>query len=677
MLTGYTTRKKITINHNLIDEDLINFPIRIFINNDEDIGKYTKFNGDDIRFTSNNGKTELKYEIEDFVINNGLAIGNFWVKIPFISSLEDTIIYIYYGNFAANKSENSINVWDNNYLMVLHMNDNNITIIDSTLYERNGTKKNVNEPNKVDAKIGKGQEFDGIDDYVIIPKNFGIFGGNKSYTVSLWILFNNIIDNDGETLISFRGEHDIYWTMNLNGEPNLEIRRRNINNNWNKIIGSGTLNIEQWYHFIQTYDNTNNQWKLYQNGLLIDSNINADIIGEDNLDNSTIGNRPGQNRYFDGIIDEVRVSNIIRSPAWIKTEYHSENNTLITISNELLVGYKYKKFITINHNLIDEDLINFPIRIYIDNDNNIGTVAKNNGDDIKFTISDEETILKYEIEDFTIINNNAIGNFWVKIPFISSIEDTIIYIHYGNISSNESQNYINVWNNNFQGVWHLNNINIIKDSTFNNFSNASIIGNIISHSDGKIGNSIDFGNGENYIDFGINAGDLDIDGNKPRTIEIWCFIRDFIDNEGIFSLGTTGSNSNDYSLRVRAGNINNFRAQFWGTGVDIDFSYDSHNKWVKFVFTYDGTEQIIYADGIEIQKATRNFNTSTNDNLHIAFWDNVNRGTLNGILDELRISNIVRSPAWIKASYHSENNDLINISSEIKKRVFTKINKII
>ena len=336
MLTPYRRRKKITIDSSLIDADLTDFPMLVSISSDADIGATAKSNGDDIRFTTDDGKTEINYEIEDFVITTGEATGNFWVKVPSVSSKSDTIIFMYYGHETATAGANTNAVWDANYQMVLHMNDaTTSTVTDSTSNGRDGTKLAANEPNEVSGKIGTGQDFDGTNDTITLPNDFGIFGGNKSYTVSLWILFNNIIDNDGETLISFRGEHDIYWTMNLNGEPNLEIRRRNINNNWNKIIGSGTLNIEQWYHFIQTYDNTNNQWKLYQNGLLIDSNINADIIGEANLDNSTIGNRPGQNRYFDGIIDEVRVSDITRSPAWIKASYHSENNSLATISPEI------------------------------------------------------------------------------------------------------------------------------------------------------------------------------------------------------------------------------------------------------------------------------------------------------------------------------------------------------
>ena len=37
-----------------------------------------------------------------------------------------------------------------------------------------------------------------------------------------------------------------------------------------------------------------------------------------------IGNVPDQSRTFDGIIDELRVSNTILTAGWIKTEYNSQ-----------------------------------------------------------------------------------------------------------------------------------------------------------------------------------------------------------------------------------------------------------------------------------------------------------------------------------------------------------------
>ena len=44
----------------------------------------------------------------------------------------------------------------------------------------------------------------------------------------------------------------------------------------------------------------------------------------------TIGKYTDDDYYFNGLIDEVRISDTARSPAWIKASYNSENDTLLT-----------------------------------------------------------------------------------------------------------------------------------------------------------------------------------------------------------------------------------------------------------------------------------------------------------------------------------------------------------
>ncbi len=148
-----------------------------------------------------------------------------------------------------------------------------------------------------------------------------------------------------------------------------------------------------------------------------------------------------------------------------------------------------------------------------------------------------------------------------------------------------------------------------------------------------------------YIDFGVDAGDLGIEGNKEKTIEIQVFMRSFQDSEGIFSLGETGADLRDFSLRAR-GRENRFRGQFWGQ--DVDFSYDAKNKWVHFAVTHDGETHRIYADGELVGEQNRELDTSEEQNLRIGFWRNTDRGTLDGMTKELRVWNIARSEGEIR-----------------------------
>ena len=70
-----------------------------------------------------------------------------------------------------------------------------------------------------------------------------------------------------------------------------------------------------------------------------------------------------------------------------------------TSTDEWYEDWSYRKLITINSALIDEDLMSFPILVYILSDSDLSAHAKDTGDDIIFT--DMSGIkLNHEIEKY-------------------------------------------------------------------------------------------------------------------------------------------------------------------------------------------------------------------------------------------------------------------------------------
>jgi len=87
-----------------------------------------------------------------------------------------------------------------------------------------------------------------------------------------------------------------------------------------------------------TYDRSN--VRFYVNGVLEGSPAQTSAIATNTVD-FYIGNSPAVNRGFDGFIDEVRISNPVRSARWIQTEYNNQNDSSIfyTLSSEeIFVG---------------------------------------------------------------------------------------------------------------------------------------------------------------------------------------------------------------------------------------------------------------------------------------------------------------------------------------------------
>jgi hypothetical protein len=103
---------------------------------DANLSTFAQSDGRDIYFTASDGTTRLKREIEDYNSTTGTLIA--WVKVPSLSSTVDTNIYMHFGNTDENNT-NDKDVWDSNYVLVHHF----INIFDSTIFGNHGTLNNL------------------------------------------------------------------------------------------------------------------------------------------------------------------------------------------------------------------------------------------------------------------------------------------------------------------------------------------------------------------------------------------------------------------------------------------------------------------------------------------------------------------------------------------------------
>ncbi|WOV93900.1 MAG: DUF2341 domain-containing protein [Candidatus Nitrosoabyssus spongiisocia] len=93
-----------------------------------------------------------------------------------------------------------------------------------------------------------------------------------------------------------------------------------------------------------------------------------------------------------------------------------------------------------------------------------------NGADIIFTSSDGFTILQHEIESFT--NDATTGTLvsWVRLPTLSSTNDTILYMYY-NVSSAATIIHDNVWDSDYEIIYHMDQSTFIANSTLDSSGN--------------------------------------------------------------------------------------------------------------------------------------------------------------------------------------------------------------
>jgi nitrogen regulatory protein PII-like uncharacterized protein len=179
-------RKEIVFSCSQVSDDLENFPVLINIT-DTDLQSKALSNGSDILFTDSTGAIQFNHEIEYYNDTTGQLVA--WVNVTEISSWEDTVIYMYYGNSESGNQQNVEGVWDSNYVMVHHMGDiSTSSINDSTSNSYDGIKKGANQPNMITGMFGEAQDFDGSDDYVNLSTYAGVaqYEQNNQRTISFW-----------------------------------------------------------------------------------------------------------------------------------------------------------------------------------------------------------------------------------------------------------------------------------------------------------------------------------------------------------------------------------------------------------------------------------------------------------------------------------------------------------
>ena len=334
--SNWKFRKKIVIDHTKINQDLNNFPLLLYLK-DNDLKEYAARKGKDIIFIDSEGK-KLKREIENYDPLTGELFA--WLKIPLLSSVEDTEIYIYYGNPQTVEVDDK-DVWDGNFLMVHHLNETLGESLDSTPNIIDGKLQGDLERGS-SGKISKCYGFDGIDDFV----NFGspnVFSKMENLTIGLWVLPKQIQENRG--ILGWEGTAYGVWQITIKKQDVLF--HVSVSRNIYKLTTRMPSPENEWNRLTFVYDGEN-----------LISYLNGERKGIKDVAPGSLQKTRGEfleiGRYlkeswivkgqvlkthsFNGLIDEVRISDKARDSVWIKTSFQNQNDpsSFIKVSQQEL-----------------------------------------------------------------------------------------------------------------------------------------------------------------------------------------------------------------------------------------------------------------------------------------------------------------------------------------------------
>ena len=373
-LAGWDKRIRIDVDADKVDGDLTFFPVLVKLSSSSGIGAddttvvFDELGANSLKIavTQADGTTEMYVDIEkwDEVAEEAWI----WTSIAgwVIDDTVDTTLYLYFDNdhadnaafVGASGSVVAQSVWDANFKLVDHLQDNAAnTTFDSTSNNVDGLKKGNNEPIETTGYIGDAQDFDNLDDFI----DYGAAGpqamaDTDPFTLE-WIIntpdstFNTLIGSTfGFYRILLHSADTVRWHDGLDYQ----------------IVGYLGSFINQRVQLTVTAD-AGRLVKTYRDGTLV---AGERVIATTEMDLRYLGTQSNLANFYDGMIDEYRVSDVVRAAEWIKATSSTNLDDFVT-------------FVPFNADHME--MLPYDFRIYIEGveqDRQIGAAVPDNANDI-------------------------------------------------------------------------------------------------------------------------------------------------------------------------------------------------------------------------------------------------------------------------------------------------------
>jgi hypothetical protein len=318
--TDWGYRKQLLFLNAGRTEDLQDFPVLVVLDPTNFNYANAKADGSDLVFIDDDNFWQLDHEIE---LWNPGGTSVIWVRVRQIDGgSNNDFMWLYYGNPAANDSQDPEGVWDNDYEGVYHFEGGTA---DST--NNNRDLAGTSNPTTSYVNLGNGRVFDGTTD-ALTAADTGLPEGNNERTISAWVnvfainnhahlfgygnyganhqSFSVLVDSNNRTVINVGGGH---------GPDSF-------------ALANATVDVNTWTWVAVTNNGDN---------VTVTINGNAGVTGSVGHGISTVTGQEGfvlgtdgfPTYQLEGAMDELRISQIARSADWLNAEYASMQNTLV------------------------------------------------------------------------------------------------------------------------------------------------------------------------------------------------------------------------------------------------------------------------------------------------------------------------------------------------------------
>ncbi len=653
-------------------EELNDFPVLVKLSAVIAGFKYSDFallNGGDLRFADLSGNL-LPHEIDTWDED---GVSTVWVKVP--SLTPSAKIIAYYG-CATPPVVKSKDVWDSGYVGVWHLGEGALPMKESTGVSTDFSRSTNTVVYGAAGAVGRSVDFsssyatkynalfadddddlDGFEDFTFevwtCQSAFytdsskeqwaGILGKREKAKVDeSFFVYQNSLKSMGNTLPK--------CCYNVDGTEGREM-----------LTAKSLPVLGQWMHSAYTRNAGTGAFNMFFDGT---NNVSSVATQQGPVHASAaplqLGWVEATYSTFPGKIDEVRISKVTRSAAWIKAShdtvavddfaaYKVLSLDMSAFSRRMEVGF---------YGYTGTELTDFPVLVKLSTSIpgfKYSDFSLVNGGDLRFADA-QGRLIPHEIDTW---DENGVSTVWVKVPSLTPA--TKITACYG-CDNPPAVNPKDVWDSNYVGVWHLGESSLpMAESTGVSTPFSTKNGTVAYGAAGAVGKSVDFStvSGNNYLKA---ADDDDLDGFTDFTVELWAMQNTFRTDSNFAGMLTkrNGSysqesllvyeNSTDPRYPVFCFNpdsLANSRKSFVSKSLPV------LGEWTHYAYTLNSATMRcdVYFNGTNNASATTAVASVFNSTAPLNIGGDPSQQSFPGRIDEVRISKVARSEAWLKATH--------------------------
>lgn len=342
----------------------------------------------------------------------------------------------------------------------------------------------------------------------------------------------------------------------------------------------------------------------------------------------------------------------------------SFNNLTINNSGWYNASWSYRQKIVIDHTKITADQTDFPVFVNLaDLPSGFHThVNQTDARDIRVTKADGTTELPREVVFYTSASDTGELHFKYTGTLSSTI-DTVVYIYYGNAgasdyAANSTYGAQNVWDNNFAGVWHLQESSGTRYDSTSNDNDLTAVNTVGYSTSGALGTTASLPEGAGHLtrsDANLASGfpSKSSESTTNYTASFWLKATTLAWNDWLGK-----SNNNGWGFYDNTNAIVSF-AYVGASPITTQSSASSMttNNWYHISTVHNATTDIDYVYLNGAQSGIQTGRTGDPDSTIASFmiggtdaWPSDS----DGLIDEVRVSKSARSASWTITEYNNQ-----------------------